>query len=200
MSLLQWLQHIDETMFIFVHHTASVPFLDNFMLLMRNANTWIPLYAFMLFWSIKFGKPYTIIFIACTLITFALGDYISSGIIKNLVARTRPCDAPSLARYIRHIIGCGGYSMPSSHATNHFALATFWFLAIKKLRGRKWYWLWFWAALVSYAQVYVGKHYPFDVLAGTALGILIGLGVNKLFEYAMKQQDERQKSKTKSQK
>ena len=78
--------------------------------------------------------------------------------------------------------------MPSSHATNHFALATFWFLAIQKLKGKKWYWLWFWAALVAYAQIYVGKHYPFDVLAGTALGILIGLGTGKLFDYAMKRQ------------
>lgn len=194
MSFLQWLQNIDRSIFIFIHHTASSPFLDGFMLLIRNANTWIPLYAFMLFWAIKYGKPYTIAFVACTLISFALGDYISSGLIKNIIARPRPCDTESLQPYLRHLIGCGGFSFPSSHATNHFALATFWFFAIKKITAQKWHWLWFWAALVCYAQVYVGKHYPFDVFCGALLGILIGFVVTKLFGYIMKRQNMKQQS------
>ncbi len=191
MSFLHWLQQLDERLFIIIHHDGGISFLDNFMLLMRNPITWIPLYAFMLFWAIKYGKPYTVAFVACTLITFALGDFISSRIIKNLVERTRPCDTESIRPYLRNLIGCGGFSFPSSHATNHFALATFWYLSIKNLKLQKWHWLWFWAALISYAQIYVGKHYPLDILAGTILGISIGLFTYKLFSYIKKKQQRK---------
>ena len=78
---------------------------------------------------------------------------------------------------------CGGrYSMPSSHAANHMGLAAFWYGSIAVITGRKWTWLWYWALAIGYAQIYVGKHYPFDVLAGSLLGYIIGTLLAKLFE------------------
>ncbi len=97
-----------------------------------------------------------------------------------------------MQNYLRGLIDCGGlYSMPSNHAANHFALATFWYFSIRAINGRKWPWLWLWAALICYAQVYVGKHYPGDVLVGAIVGILTGLGMFRLFEYWEHRQAQR---------
>jgi undecaprenyl-diphosphatase len=79
--------------------------------------------------------------------------------------------------YLRDLISCGGwFSFPSNHATNHFGLAAFWFGAIWRIKGQKWYWLWAWALLICFGQVYVGKHFPLDILAGALYGITIATG------------------------
>ena len=98
-----------------------------------------------------------------------------------MVERLRPCNDLDLAGQIRVLVDCGsGFSFVSSHATNHFAIS---FLLIS-LYYRQWKWIFplcfLWAFVVSYAQVYVGVHYPFDILGGAALGILIGLLVGWL--------------------
>ena len=71
--------------------------------------------------------------------------------------------------------------MPSSHASNHFGLAAFWFSVVKQTVDRKWYWLWFWAFIIGYSQIYVGVHYPGDILAGALLGIAMGSLSSYLF-------------------
>jgi undecaprenyl-diphosphatase len=62
-------------------------------------------------------------------------------------------------------------------------MAAFWFWSIFIINGKKWYWLWFWAALICFAQVYVGKHYPFDILGGSLLGWTAGVTSAKIFEH-----------------
>jgi undecaprenyl-diphosphatase len=81
--------------------------------------------------------------------------------------------------------------MPSNHAANHFGLAAFWFFSLRSITGKKWQWLWFWAAAVCYAQIYVGKHYPFDIVVGSLTGFLTGLGMSRLFLYWEKRQNHR---------
>jgi undecaprenyl-diphosphatase len=80
------------------------------------------------------------------------------------------------------LIAGGQYSFPSSHAANHFGLAAFWFWSLYKLTGKKWRWLWIWASLMGYSQIYVGKHFPFDIIAGGLLGIIIGTMMARIFE------------------
>jgi len=79
--------------------------------------------------------------------------------------------------------------MPSTHATNHFGLATFWFMVIKHTLDQKWFWLWVWAFIVCYAQVYVGVHFPGDVFIGALLGTAIGLLTSNVFVRRMEQID-----------
>jgi undecaprenyl-diphosphatase len=68
----------------------------------------------------------------------------------------------------------GGFSFTSSHATNHFGVATFLFVTLGRFFGSWKYLIFIWAALICYAQVYVGVHYPLDVLFGALLGFAIG--------------------------
>ena len=183
MSLWEWLLHLDTILFSFIHTEAVIPGLDWFMKSLRNAFTWVPLYAFVVYWVFRYGKNYAWPFILLTIVTFAITDFTSAGILKPLLSRTRPCYEPELQPIIRGLVGCGGqYSFPSSHASNHFGLAAFWFWSIYLIRGRKWHWLWLWAFAIGYAQVYVGKHYPLDIIAGGIFGFFIGTLCAKIFE------------------
>ncbi|MGZ8550976.1 MAG: phosphatase PAP2 family protein [Chitinophagaceae bacterium] len=176
MDLFNTIEQFDFKLFKLINIDGSVPFLNGFMLLMREALTWIPLYAFILYWTIKYNRNNSIPFIVLTLACFALTDYISASILKPHFARLRPCYNEELKGIMNSLVGCGGEnSFPSSHASNHFGLATFWYFAIYSKIKKRWGWLWIWAIIIGYAQIYVGKHYPLDILAGAAFGIMSGL-------------------------
>lgn len=164
------------------------------MIMLRHAWTWAPLYAFILYWIIRYHPKQAAVFILTTLVCFAVTDYTSSTIFKPYFSRLRPCHEPGLQPIIRNLVNCGGSnSMPSSHASNHFGLAAFWYFTIRRLSGKRWNWLWLWAAVIGYAQIYVGKHYPFDIFAGGLFGLLVGCFLYWLFnKWLLKKESKRQ--------
>ncbi|HXB43370.1 MAG TPA: phosphatase PAP2 family protein [Puia sp.] len=182
MSLLGLLDRIDKILFVLIHNDADHSILDQPMLFLRNPYTWIPLYAFMLLYVIKKGENNAWQFILLSILTFSITDIVTSHLLKPFFERLRPCWDPELHRVIRSLVNCGGtYSFPSSHAANHFGLATFWYWSLWLMTDRKWNWLWVWAIVICYAQVYVGKHYPLDVLAGGFFGWMVGATSAKIF-------------------
>jgi undecaprenyl-diphosphatase len=175
LSFMQWLVRLDSELFRMING-ANAPWLDHLMMLIRNQYTWIPLYAFILYYILRYQRRYAWQFILCSLICFAITDFSSASIFKPLFGRVRPCHVDELRGQVRDLVGCGGrFSMPSSHASNHFGLASFWYLSIAWMSNRRWWVLWPWAIIVCYAQVYVGKHYPGDVLVGGLLGTCVGV-------------------------
>ena len=183
MSVLQWVDNIDKQLFTFIHQSLANSFFDVVMPLLRNPPIWIPLYAFMLFWIIRYHLKYAVKFILLSAVTVGFTDYVSASVIKPLVGRLRPCHSVDLQPILRHLVECGGqFSFPSSHASNHFGMAAFWVGAIFYITGKKWNWLWGWAALICFAQVYVGVHYPFDVLCGGLLGLATGTTTAYVFK------------------
>ena len=180
MGLLQSLKRADVYVFYLINKRLHVPSLDALMLLMRQAYTWIPLYLFMLLFFHFNTKKYLLQIVAVTAFTFAITDFTSAAFLKPLIGRLRPCYDPTITFEINNLPGCGGqFSMPSSHASNHFGLASLWFMIIKKLLDRRWYWLWVWAFIIGYSQVYVGVHFPADVLVGGLFGCTIGTLMSK---------------------
>lgn len=148
----------------------------------REKVFWVPLYLLMAIWLVRrYGRP-TVYFLLAIALTITIGDQLSSSVIKPAVERLRPCREPALPETATVMVDCGGgYSFPSSHATNHFALAALLFFSWGRRWGR-WRWLlWLWAAGVAYAQVYVGVHFPIDVTAGALLGLCIGYGIATLY-------------------
>lgn len=181
--MIESLQLFDADLFLKIHRGMSNPFFDWLLPLMRNRFTWAPLYLFIIVFCFREYKKKGWYIIGMLLFTFAIGDMLASRLIKPFVMRLRPCNEPSLVNDIIHRVPCGsGYSFPSAHATNHFAIAIF---LIMVFYGR-----WkpvlplglFWAFIISFSQIYVGVHYPVDTLAGALLGTIIGLSTSKLYK------------------
>ncbi len=177
-TLISW----DYAAWYYLNTVWQNDVLDAIVPYLRNQWTWAPLYLFLLlFMTINFGKK-GLMWCVFFLLTFAIADQMSASLIKPYIQRLRPCNNPYLQQYVHLLVPCGsGYSFPSSHSANHFALAVFG--AITWQRHGKWIWpaSLLWAASVAYAQVYVGVHFPLDVLCGGILGVLAGIITGKVF-------------------
>jgi len=177
-----WLVTLDLNMWYYLHVSWRNAFLDALIPYVRNQFTWAPLYLFLLIFMPYNFRWKGVIWLAGFLLCFALADSISASVLKPIIQRVRPCNDPRLAEYLHLIVPRSyGYSFPSSHAANHFALGTFMMVTLhQRLR-----WFWpipmLWAAIISYAQVYVGVHFPVDVICGGLLGAGIGLVVGHTF-------------------
>ena len=176
---------IDKQVFVAIHNGLVNTIFDVVMPFLREAYTWIPLYLTFVFFAIKKYKVQGLYIILATVLVVVLCDRFSAGFMKPYFERLRPCHEPSISKYIRSIIDCGGqFGFISSHATNHFGMAvmfTWFFKKISKVSFLTWV-FYAWAGLVSFAQIYVGKHYPGDVLFGALCGFLIGWAVLFFFK------------------
>lgn len=178
LAFLFWqrLEDWDKWLFLKLNSQWTNPVFDTVLPFFRNSVFWAPLYLFIaVFMAVNFGKKgmwWSVAFIC----TVALTDLIGARVFKELFQRTRPCQDPELIPQVRLLLKqcSSSYSFVSNHAANHFGISTFAFLTFKGV-FKKWMYLAFlWAALVAYAQVYVGVHYPGDALGGAMLGLLIG--------------------------
>lgn len=182
MDFFSFVQEADNYLYRLINGQWAATWLDGFMKLVRNPFTWAPLYLFLLIWFFKRKREHFPLILLLSILCFALTDFTSAKLLKPYLARLRPCYETGLGW--RSVVGCGGqYGLPSSHASNHFGLATFWFMVVKGLLRKKWYWVWAWAAMIGYAQVYVGVHYPSDILAGAALGMVMGTICTGIFYF-----------------
>jgi len=175
-SFFESLQSIDQSLFVYINRVATHPILDTLMPFFRESTFWIPFYLFLIvFVFVNFGKNGWV-WLLFAFITVLLTDQFSSSIIKNWVQRPRPCADPLFSDQVRLLLDhcSGGYSFTSSHATNHFGVATFLFVTLGRFFGNWKYLIFIWAAFICYAQVYVGVHYPLDVIFGALLGFAIG--------------------------
>lgn len=184
--MLEWLINLDYRLFTIINSDWSNSFFDFICPLLRNKYLWLPFYVFLFsFFIINFKRKGWLI-IVFMIVTVTCSDQISSHVLKPAVKRIRPCNQEILAGNIRMLVNCSNsYSFPSSHASNHFAAALF---LIALFAGRrKWLsiLLVLWAFSISYSQVYVGLHFPLDVLAGAIIGSLIGwAGGNFFLKYS----------------
>lgn len=173
------LEQLDKQLFLYLNSFNS-PFWDRAMSIISGIATWIPLYlVIMAMLAVKYRKKFFILLIFI-IIAVTLSDQLSV-LIKNTVLRLRPCYEPSLEGLVHNVNGsCGGkYSFVSSHATNSFNVAVLSLLLIRK----RWFsaGIILWAAVVGYSRIYLGVHYPGDVLGGASLGMLIGWSIYNMY-------------------
>lgn len=165
----------DYWLFRLINGTWHNTLFDTLFPFWREEFFWAPLYLFFalfVWFNYRRQAPYILLF---AIVTAILTDQIASHLVKPYFDRLRPCRELFFADTLRLLVPCGsGKSFVSAHATNHFGIATY----IWWLFGNEVKWLLpaglFWAGSISYGQVYVGLHYPSDVLGGALLGIIIG--------------------------
>jgi membrane-associated phospholipid phosphatase len=166
----------DKNFFIFINDHMHNSFFDWLMPLIRNSITWIPLYLFLLvflFTNFTKNKWLWILYAAGTAI---ISDFVSSGLIKKNFFRLRPCNDPEISSKINYLLSYKpqSSSFTSSHAFTHFALAAFFFYTLKKFAGKWSYLFYLWAFSIAFAQVYIGVHFPLDVVCGGIIGFVFG--------------------------
>lgn len=151
--------------------------LDPIMILLSDKVIWIPLYLWVIYTVIvKYDRDFSLPLLLI-IITVIFCDQITSSIMKPFFERLRPCHDPEINDLLRLVTRCGGqFGFASSHAANTAGLAAATWLSI----GRGSQWLFLWSGLVAISRVYLGVHFPFDVIVGYGLGIAVAVFLWKI--------------------
>ena len=178
------LQKIDEYLFRIIN-SAAWEQMDELMILISSKWFWIPLYIYILYLIYKrFSDQFIKILLALGLLIF-IADFGSVYLFKEVFERARPCH---FLEGIRVVDGCGGpFGFISSHASNSFAIAFFMALLFRNFWGFAW--LFSWAVVIGFSRIYLGVHYPFDILGGMFWGLFVSLLVYYIYKMKIKDFD-----------
>lgn len=181
--MIDWILNADTELFLFLnsfHHKS----LDPFMIAISEPLYWLPIILILFIYLFKIYKKSAISIIIALLTVAAITDFTSGKIVKPTVKRLRPCKVKVLRKktHTTKETKCGGkYGFFSSHASNMFGLAVFLLLIFWKSKKSIRYYFIPLATLVAYSRIYLGKHYPSDILVGAIFGSLVGYFIHKLF-------------------
>ena len=176
--MIDWLNTIDTQVFLALNGLHA-PYFDAFMKLFTGKWIWVPMYAAVLFAVVRnYRWRQTLAVLVCVALAITIADQVCATLIRPEVCRLRPSNPANPLSEMVHIVGGyrgGSYGFPSCHAANSFALASFLILlfANRKLS----LFIFAWAVLNSYSRVYLGVHYPGDLLVGAIIGTAAGLAM-----------------------
>ncbi len=178
-EILQW----DTELFLYLNNLGQ-PWLDKLMVLFSEIWVWIPLYmgvAYLFFK--KFGLQDALFFTALCVVGILITDQGSVQLFKEVFKRPRPCQEEELMSQMRFLAShCGLYGFISSHAANTFGFAVLAGGILKPILPKAKMWLLIWAAVVSYSRIYLGVHYPLDIICGALFGSLVGMMLLRFVE------------------
>lgn len=174
--MVEFLSNLDVAVFFFINQSLANPVTDFIMPVVTSDNVLRVGYAVVMILVLIKGEAKLRWMVLFSLLTILIADQFTAGFVKNIFDRLRPCHALD---QINLLVGCGsGYSMPSAHAANAFAQASLWSRQVPGIRTC----LYSLATLIALSRVFVGVHYPSDILVGAAIGTAIGLLVSFLYE------------------
>lgn len=184
--MIEKLLEYDTELFLFLNNLGSEPW-DNLWLVITNKLTFIPLYAILLFLLYKkYGLKSLLVFVVVVALMITFTDQITN-VFKRGFQRPRPCGEENLMDQMRFIaVRCGKYGFFSGHSSNSMAAAVFAGLMLRPYYKYLIFILLFWSAVVAYSRIYVGVHYPLDIVCGLTFGAMAGFLFYKLGKYLLK--------------
>ncbi len=180
---MEWIKQIDQSLLLLLNSYHN-DFWDKAVTLFTSIEIWIPFYLLIVYLIVKTYKKNSLYILILIALSIVVSDQFS-GLIKNSVQRLRPTHEPILSNIVHNIYNRGGlYSFFSAHAANTFTIAA---ITAKLFKNQLYTILIFtWAILVSYTRIYLGLHYPGDILTGWIWGILAGLSFYQLMVFVQK--------------
>lgn len=178
------LLELDRDVFLFLNR-LNTPWLDSVMPWITRTESWIPLYLVLLYLVIReFRKDSWAILVGIAL-TIVIADQVTSNLMKPFFERLRPSHDPTLEGLVHIVNGYRGglYGFASGHAANTFGVTTFLVSVLSRYRWMSW--LFLWAGLMTYSRIYLGVHYPGDILVGAIVGITGALLSLRLTRYLL---------------
>jgi undecaprenyl-diphosphatase len=179
MENLRW---CDEQLFLFLNGDGGY-WLDRFMWFSSGKFSWLPIYVVLLFLLYKkLGAKGLLWLIPVLVLCITANDQLASSVFKHWIQRLRPSHEPHLANFIHLVHGSNGelyfggkYGFYSSHAANNAGVLTLVLLLIRPVKNWVTAALVAWVLLIGYSRIYLGVHYPGDILMGFGMGTLLGL-------------------------
>lgn len=176
--MIDWLNTIDTQVFLALNGLYA-PYFDVFMKLFTGKWIWVPMYAAVLFAVVRnYRWRQTLAVLVCVALAITIAYQVCATLIRPEVCRLRPSNPENPLSEMVHIVGGyrgGSYGFPSCHAANSFALASF--LTLLFANRKLSLFIFAWAVLNSYSRVYLGVHYPGDLLVGAIIGTAAGLAM-----------------------
>ncbi len=180
--MLEKLQEFDVNLFVFLNGLGSESY-DKLWLVITNQLNWAPLFLLLLYLIYKkIGTKQTLFLLLFIAILIACTDQLTNA-VKYSVQRLRPCNNPDIKSFIRIVQSRQSFSFFSGHAANSMAAATFLYLALNK-HFKYFGFLFLWPLIFAYSRIYLGLHYPLDILCGYSVGIIMGFLIYKIYQKA----------------
>jgi undecaprenyl-diphosphatase len=184
--MIEQLLEYDQELFLFLNNLGSSTW-DTLWLIITNKWTFVPLYVVLLFLiQKKYGMKtmWMAVLVIVLMITFT--DQVTN-LFKRTFERPRPCREEALKEFMRYVAPrCGKYGFFSGHSSNSMAAAIFAGLLLKSHFKNLIFILLLWSAIVAYSRIYVGVHYPLDIVCGLLFGAISGFLFYKLHGYLVK--------------
>ena len=175
---------LDEHLFVFLNGLGSEKY-DGLWLILTKQTSWIPLFLFLLYIIFnKLGTKQTLYLLIFVAILIILTDQ-TANLFKNGFQRLRPCNNPEINSFIRIVQSRASYSFFSGHAASSMGVVTFLYLIFNK--EYNYFWLLFlWPLIFAYSRIYLGLHYPLDIISGYLCGAIFGYLMFKLYQKVQK--------------
>lgn len=180
--MLEKILSIDRELFIYLNSFGSEDY-DGLWLIITKQINWLPLFILLLYIIFKkIGTKQTLILIVFVVILITFTDQVTN-LFKNGFQRLRPCNEPQIKSVIRIVKSSSTYSFFSGHAANTMAVATFLHSIFKK-HFKYFGFLFLWPLIFAYSRIYLGLHYPLDIISGYLFGGISGFLMFKIYEFA----------------
>ncbi|GAA4269763.1 phosphatase PAP2 family protein [Hyunsoonleella aestuarii] len=183
--MLDQILHLDTELFLYLNNLGSSTW-DKLWLIITNKLTFIPFYGVLLYLLYKkYGMKSLLIFVVVIALMITFTDQITNA-FKLGFKRPRPCGAEGVMDQMRFIaVRCGRYGFFSGHSSNSMAVAVFAGLLLRPYFRNLIFFLLFWSSTVAYSRIYVGVHYPLDIVCGLAFGAISGFIFFKISRYLL---------------